>query len=975
MINSVNKTLKNRRNKLIATTITVLLMFVMTSSLVLLPSYASNPPVNVPTYAYVTVTPNPVGVNQYCTIVVFPDKYSNTAGGANGQLWDGYTLTITKPDGTTQTIGPWKARSATGSDYQIFHPDQVGNYSVVFSWPGGIVQSSEASFNVTQIGDHYLGSTSAPCILTVQQSPVQNYPEAPLPQGYWSVPVNSQNRAWANLPSNWLGGTWLVNNYQMAGTGPISAHVLWTAPIGAASPSSKGYAGGLADAQWPEISTNINDYEGPWRGPIVMNGVLYYNYPVTEQSDKYGYYAVDLYTGNRLWYKNGTDNGLNNPYITTTPSTGSTNPTYAQAFLALSAGQMYHYDSVNGQGVFSCLWMRDYYPTTFNTGSTTWYMLDPMTGNWILSLKNVPSGTSVTDQDGSLLVYSFNSATGTMLCWNSSKAIYPGGPSSSGAQVWRPSVGLVIDAVNDTAWANTNPTSMGSMDPETITALKTPHSGYTMNVTNPSLIGLPGPVAAVPGVSATGSLTVLLDYQRVPKKFFGGSIVSTYSAGGAAVNSDQFGVWLATINEHATSYSPWPNQDSSLNTNLGYTITLDYAKNLTVPLPGMNASWSIATVDYTSGVFVLRCAQTGQFWGYSLASATQIWGPTAKPASTEQFYYYGQGAGIYNGVLLVTASYPGTITAYNALTGQQLWKYSATAAPYSYESAYGTNMPLSLSAVCNGMIYTLSTEHSPTNPLWRQSYVRCINMSDGTLVWKLECFSMGTVIADGYLVAASQYDNLIYCIGKGPSATTVSAPNVAVPLGSSVLIQGTVTDQSPGQTCLGIPAKGTPAISEANMEAWMEYLYEQQAKPNSATGVSVHLTAIDPNNNFQDIGFATSDTNGNFGTSWTPPVTGTYQITATFDGSNSYGQSTATTYILVGKAPSATVVTPTPATTATPAVPSQTPSQTASPSVAPTPTQPASSAAPSMTLYIAAAAAVIIIVVVAAAVVLSRRRK
>jgi hypothetical protein len=467
---------------------------------------------------------------------------------------------------------------------------------------------------------------------------------------------------------------------------------------------------------------------------------------------------------------------------------------------------------------------------------------------------------------------------------------------------------------------------------------------------------------------------VLQDSQRVPKKFFGGSITSTYSAGGAAVNSDQFGVWLATINEHATTYSPWPNQDPSLNTNLGFTVTLEYYKNLTVPLPGMNASWSIASIDYTSGVFVLRNAQTGQFWGYRLSDATQIWGPTAAPASTEQFYYYGQSSGIYNGVLLVTAQYAGTITAFDAVTGKQLWKYSAAAAPYEYESAYGTNMPLSISAVCDGMIYTLSTEHSPTNALWRQSYVRCINMSDGNLVWKLQCFSMGTVISNGYLIAASQYDNLIYCIGKGPSATTVSAPENAQPVGSPVLIKGTVTDQSPGQTCLGIPAKGTPAISDANMEEWMEYLYEQQAFPTNAVGVKVHLTAIDPNNNFQEIGFATSDTNGNYGLSWTPPVPGTYKVSANFEGSISYGPSSATTYMLIGeKSAAPAVVTPGPSETPTaPVSPTSNPTQPTSPT--PSPVIPPSVSAEPITTYLAIGLAIIIVVAAAAALVLRRRK-
>ncbi len=107
------------------------------------------------------------------------------------------------------------------------------------------------------------------------------------------------NRDWTKVAGNWLGGTWLINNYQRSGTGPRTAHVLWTAPIMASSPSSNGYPGGLVDGSWPGLSTNINDYQASWRGPIIMNGVLYYNSPTTAQSNKYGYYAVNLTVQNR----------------------------------------------------------------------------------------------------------------------------------------------------------------------------------------------------------------------------------------------------------------------------------------------------------------------------------------------------------------------------------------------------------------------------------------------------------------------------------------------------------------------------------------------------------------------------------------------------------------------------------------------------------------------------------------------------
>ena len=43
------------------------------------------------------------------------------------------------------------------------------------------------------------------------------------------------------------------------------------------------------------------------------------------------------------------------------------------------------------------------------------------------------------------------------------------------------------------------------------------------------------------------------------------------------------------------------------------------------------------------------------------------------------------------------------------------------------------------------------------------------------------------------------YDNQIYCFGQGQTATTVTAAP-AINNAAKVLIKGTVTDQSPGQT-------------------------------------------------------------------------------------------------------------------------------------------------------------------------------
>ena len=146
------------------------------------------------------------------------------------------------------------------------------------------------------------------------------------------------------------------------------------------------------------------------------------------------------------------------------------------------------------------------------------------------------------------------------------------------------------------------------------------------------------------------------------------------------------------------------------------------------------------------------------------------------------------------------------------------------------------------------------------------------------------------------------FDQQLYCIGKGPSATTVSAPQTDIALGQSVMITGTVTDQSPSGRhneagSLDFTLKGTPAIGDSSMDAWMEYKYHQQALPSNAIGVPISLDTVDPNGNFVHIGNVTSDITGAYGHNWTPEIPGTYQIIATFAGSASYGPSSAKTYM------------------------------------------------------------------------------
>ena len=188
--------------------------------------------------------------------------------------------------------------------------------------------------------------------------------------------------------------------------------------------------------------------------------------------------------------------------------------------------------------------------------------------------------------------------------------------------------------------------------------------------------------------------------------------------------------------------------------------------------------------------------------------------------------------------------------------------------------------------------------------------VYAFNGTSGDLLWSSPSFAItngGAVgLADGYLVVPNAYDEQLYCYNKGQSATTVEISDDVGSQGSSVFLHGTVTDQSPGQTCLGIPAKGTPAISDDSMGAWMEYLYMQQPKPTNATGVPISLDVIDSNGNYRNIGTTTSDASGMFGFTWIPDIPGQYTIIATFEGSQSYYGSSAE--ILFNASPESTVV-------------------------------------------------------------------
>jgi len=166
----------------------------------------------------------------------------------------------------------------------------------------------------------------------------------------------------------------------------------------------------------------------------------------------------------------------------------------------------------------------------------------------------------------------------------------------------------------------------------------------------------------------------------------------------------------------------------------------------------------------------------------------------------------------------------GGVYAFNWTNGKIVWKYEAPAIS-PYESPYtGKDGTTIYSFNANGMIadgklWAYNTEHSATTPRIRGWSLHCINVTTGEGIWRLTGESLPSAIADGYAVWPNSYDGTMYVIGKGKSATTVTAPDTAVPLGTAMVIKGTVLDMSPAQA-------GTPCVAKESMTLQMEYLHQ-----------------------------------------------------------------------------------------------------------------------------------------------------
>jgi hypothetical protein len=820
-------------NKKIKTIIPLILIAtIILQILALSPVYAAV--YNKKTYAYIGATPNPVGIEQEVLIHVgISDALNNVADG-----FEDLTVTVTKPDNTTETLGPFRTDS-TGGTGTVMVPSMTGTYYLQTHFPAQWYNWTAPSPGGSQIW--YEASSSNRLELVVQAEPVPYYQDLPLPTEYWTRPINAQLRSWYTLS----GSSWMSTEYN---EGIESPHILWSKPIG--------QAGGLIGGEHFEFAFDCGDaYVGKFSNRHTIAGLLIYNkFESRIPTEQQEMVAVDIKTGKELWSKTligmtGTTSGDTVPTASIVPEGITTRfPNGTPRLVSMS--QTYMWDSFNLHGGYAFIW------TTSTTGGmTTWMAFDPFTGGWRYTITNVPSGTTVRGPNGELLVYQINLAQGWVALWNSTKMVTWQTGAAMAAGSWNPH-GNVYNA--------TGVASSGALTSRTSAA-------WEWNVTLPQ--GLPG----------TGTIY----HDDMIHGFYRGGSTIVYNT--LALGDPPFYAWAVSLK---------PQSRGQLLYNRTYN-----------DLVGGNLSLSISR-SIEDRVFVMWSKESRQMWGYDIDTGNKLWGPSEQQhyldifGASRQFRY----GNVYS------LGYGGRVFAHNAITGQHIWTYDAFD-PLN-EILWGINWPTYIAAIFDGKIYINHYEHSPVDPKPRGAPFICLDAMTGEVMWRVDGLLRGSnwggnpIVGDSVMMMLNSYDQQIYAIGKGPSATDVSAPDFGIQFGTHVMIKGTVTDISPGTNHDNLLMRfpnGVPAVSDESMGDWMLHVYQQFPRPANTVGVEVTIDVIDSNSNYRNIGTATTDSNGNFNFAWKPDISGMYTVIATFAGSKSYYPSNSqTAFVVEEEIPTAT---------------------------------------------------------------------
>jgi hypothetical protein len=403
------------------------------------------------------------------------------------------------------------------------------------------------------------------------------------------------------------------------------------------------------------------------------------------------------------------------------------------------------------------------------------------------------------------------------------------------------------------------------------------------------------------------------------------------------------------------------------------------------PLWDLTLDYPVATNEefdlWGVSKFIVFDPTYSRFHCYSMLTGAELWVSDSvvedSPWASTWTVYNSESNDFEN---LYLALPDGTVTALNLETGNEVMR--STAIP-STEYTYNAKPFVYGCKVVGGKIFAFGgyAMGYGINPIPRFAELVCIDATTGETDYTLNGGVYPSAIANGYLIGAGYYDGNMYCIGKGPTETTVIASPKVPAQGSSILIEGSVLDMSPSAQYYDSQVlfpNGVPAVADEDVNEFMDYLYMQNStllnNPPTPDGVPVNLYIVKPDGAEEWIAIVTSDSDGTYAYEYIPASEGIYKVIAKFEGTGSYWPSSSQTYITATPAAAAggeieteEPTTPPPTEEPTTAPPTEEPTTevptTEEPTTTP-PTEEPSAEAPFPTTEVAIVAAVAVAAVI-----------
>ncbi len=906
------KKMKTKKSKIL--TIVALVLLLTTSTLIAtMPLTKAAVTVTVLPYFYSTI-----GVNSPTLInwrpnpsVLFDQPYANQS-----KVWPTAVVTFTRPDGTTDTVnGPFDATyQIPGRDVRdiilIYTPNMQGNWKVKFYWPGDGNISAVTDVSTFTVGAHFEKRPSW-AMMSLRPYPAIGIGQQMLVNAWVTPPPFTDRDFYKNfdftitkpdgtkayefsLDSEGPGTVWWEFYFDQLGTWTIKFDFpgdYFTLPSSVAR---------TIVVQQEQIPSMVDT-------PLPTD---MWTFPVSVYNREWRNIAGP-------WYQSNYN-----------ASGGSWNP-YTQA--PLSPHILWQKDPVNSLGGFVG-------SSDQSTGIT---IDDAQYSATNVNIRTIMAGRGYYTAAGNIVCVDMR--TGKEL-WSVPGSFNVGANRNGVPTLYQfGSRFVVYNGMNGAVSLNTTGMSMAFFDDPFVysytgatqsttaarngtgNAIKWTTAGTSTNFTSRIVWNTTIPASWLNQPSAS-SHSLIQSNLLITRQFQGGEIqVEAFSGINCTTGAIEY--YTSVIDKSNTNTWIY-RQGPAIGSGYGkvYFGATAYPTQINPP----NTAGGYLAFDALTGKFAWAAEPTDYPWSNFFAYMPQACGEGKVIGCT----YYG-------------------VYAFDINTGKKLWYYNAgnsgMETPYNTWS-FGSTGPV----IGGGVVFAPNTEHSPTLN-YRGERLHAINLTDGKGIWTIMGNYIPTSVAEGVLMAQEQTSGFTYAFAKGEIAMTVSVQNDVYTKGDTMLIKGTILDQSPAQA-------GTAAVSDASMKGWMEYLHMQQPRPMNTTGVTVKLIAVDTNGATTDLGSVTSDTEGMFVKSWAPAAEGTYTIVATFEGSNSYYSSYAETAVAVTPAPtSAPTPTPVPAT--------PTPAPTAVPNYV------TGEELQATTTYIIILAIVVIIIMVVLAVLFLRKMK